>query len=594
LLEIREEGYKMIGKVIEIGKNEVVVELTLDDAQKRNIVNFHVAFDLENSTVIGEIMKIDKNNAIINLLGEIVSGKFIPGISKKPYFMLPCRIITKEELPIIVGNTNERSVYIGRLMQYNGYQIFAKVNDLFSNHFAILGNTGSGKSHGLARIIQNLFINPDDIPKNANFFLFDAYGEYHTAFRNLNTDAKTSLKIYTTKVDKFQDANTELLKIPLWLLDVDDYALLLNATKSTQLPIIEKALKLVSIFSRSEEEIITYKNDIIARALTELLYSGGTPSQIRDQIFAVLTTFNTKELNLDSKVVVPGWTRPLRQCLIIDKDGKLPEMQLIGEYFNSFIKEGLELSLPDGTYPYTLEHLNQAFDFALISEGILKSDAVYDENHVLKVRLESLINGDYKNYFDVDKFITKEEYIKSLVTTVNGKVQIIDFNISYVDDRFAKVLVKIISKQLFEYSLILENRTSFPVHILLEEAHRYVQNDDDINILGYNIFERITKEGRKYGVILGMISQRPSEISETAISQCNNFLVFRMQHPRDLEYIREMVPNITEEIVSKFKILQPGNCMAFGSAFKLPLQIKLDMPNPTPLSQNIDVGTCWY
>lgn len=584
----------MIGKVIEIGKNEVVVELTLDDAQKRNIVNFHVAFDLENSTVIGEIMKIDKNNAIINLLGEIVSGKFIPGISKKPYFMLPCRIITKEELPIIVGNTNERSVYIGRLMQYNGYQIFAKVNDLFSNHFAILGNTGSGKSHGLARIIQNLFINPDDIPKNANFFLFDAYGEYHTAFRNLNTDAKTSLKIYTTKVDKFQDANTELLKIPLWLLDVDDYALLLNATKSTQLPIIEKALKLVSIFSRSEEEIITYKNDIIARALTELLYSGGTPSQIRDQIFAVLTTFNTKELNLDSKVVVPGWTRPLRQCLIIDKDGKLPEMQLIGEYFNSFIKEGLELSLPDGTYPYTLEHLNQAFDFALISEGILKSDAVYDENHVLKVRLESLINGDYRNYFDVDKFITKEEYIKSLVTTVNGKVQIIDFNISYVDDRFAKVLVKIISKQLFEYSLILENRTSFPVHILLEEAHRYVQNDDDINILGYNIFERITKEGRKYGVILGMISQRPSEISETAISQCNNFLVFRMQHPRDLEYIREMVSNITEEIVSKFKILQPGNCMAFGSAFKLPLQIKLDMPNPTPLSQNIDVGTCWY
>lgn len=584
----------MIGKVIEIGKNEVVVELTLDDAQKRNIVNFHVAFDLENSTVIGEIMKIDKNNAIINLLGEIVSGKFIPGISKKPYFMLPCRIITKEELPIIVGNTNERSVYIGRLMQYNGYQIFAKINDLFSNHFAILGNTGSGKSHGLARIIQNLFINPDGIPKNANFFLFDAYGEYHTAFRNLNTDAKTSLKIYTTKVDKFQDANTELLKIPLWLLDVDDYALLLNATKSTQLPIIEKALKLVSIFSRSEEEIITYKNDIIARALTELLYSGGTPSQIRDQIFAVLTTFNTKELNLDSKVVVPGWTRPLRQCLIIDKDGKLPEMQLIGEYFNSFIKEGLELSLPDGTYPYTLEHLNQAFDFALISEGILKSDAVYDENHVLKVRLESLINGDYKNYFDVDKFITKEEYIKSLVTTVNGKVQIIDFNISYVDDRFAKVLVKIISKQLFEYSLILENRTSFPVHILLEEAHRYVQNDDDINILGYNIFERITKEGRKYGVILGMISQRPSEISETAISQCNNFLVFRMQYPRDLEYIREMVPNITEEIVSKFKILQPGNCMAFGSAFKLPLQIKLDMPNPTPLSQNIDVGTCWY
>ena len=91
-----------------------------------------------------------------------------------------------------------------------------------------------------------------------------------------------------------------------------------------------------------------------------------------------------------------------------------------------------------------------------------------------------------------------------------------------------------------------------------------------------------------------MISQRPSEISETAISQCTNFMVFRMQHPKDLAYIKEMVPNVTEEIVDRFKVLQPGNCMAFGVAFKLPLQIKLDMPNPTPLSQSIDVSTSWY
>ena len=581
----------MIGKVIEIGKSTVVVELTLTDEQKRGIINYHVAFDMEGSTIIGEIASIEKTTAHISLLGEIKNAKFTPGISKKPYYMSVCRIIRNDELPIIVGNTNEKSVYIGRLSQYNGYQVYAKVNDLFSNHFAILGNTGSGKSHGMARILQNIF--SDTIyPKNANFFLFDAYGEYNNTF--IFNDKNVS-KVYTTKVEEFSDARTELLKIPLWLLDVDDIALLLNATKSTQLPIIEKALKLVGVFARNEEEIITYKNDIIAKALNELLYSGGTPSQIRDQIFAVLTSFNTKDLNLDAKVVVPGWTRPLRQCLIIDKDGKLQEMQLLGEFFNSFIKEDLKLELPDGTFPFTLEHLNQAFDFALISEGILKSDKVYDDNHVLKVRLESLMNGSYKEYFNIDKYITKEQFIDSLVKSKDGeKKQIINFNISYVDDRFAKVLVKIISKLLFEYSLALDNRASFPIHILLEEAHRYVQNDDDINILGYNIFERITKEGRKYGVILGMISQRPSEISETAISQCTNFLVFRMQHPKDLNYIREMVPNITEEMVPKFKVLQPGNCVAFGVAFKLPMQLKLDMPSPTPLSQNIDISKCWY
>ena len=581
----------MIGKVIEIGKSTVVVELTLTDEQKRGIINYHVAFDMEGSTIIGEIASIEKTTAHISLLGEIKNAKFTPGISKKPYYMSVCRIIRNDELPIIVGNTNEKSVYIGRLSQYNGYQVYAKVNDLFSNHFAILGNTGRGKSHGMARLLQNVF-NDTTYPKNAHFFLFAAYGEYNDTF--IFNDKNVS-KVYTTKVEEFSDARTELLKIPLWLLDVDDIALLLNATKSTQLPIIEKALKLVGVFARNEEEIITYKNDIIAKALNELLYSGGTPSQIRDQIFAVLTSFNTKDLNLDAKVVVPGWTRPLRQCLIIDKDGKLQEMQLLGEFFNSFIKEDLKLELPDGTFPFTLEHLNQAFDFALISEGILKSDKVYDDNHVLKVRLESLMNGSYKEYFNIDKYITKEQFIDSLVKSKDGeKKQIINFNISYVDDRFAKVLVKIISKLLFEYSLALDNRASFPIHILLEEAHRYVQNDNDINILGYNIFERITKEGRKYGVILGMISQRPSEISETAISQCANFLVFRMQHPKDLNYIREMVPNITEEMVPKFKVLQPGNCVAFGVAFKLPMQLKLDMPSPTPLSQNIDISKCWY
>ena len=581
----------MIGKVIEIGKSTVVVELTLTDEQKRGIINYHVAFDMEGSTIIGEIASIEKTTAHISLLGEIKNAKFTPGISKKPYYMSVCRIIRNDELPIIVGNTNEKSVYIGRLSQYNGYQVYAKVNDLFSNHFAILGNTGSGKSHGMARLLQNVF-SDTTYPKNANFFLFDAYGEYNDTF--IFNDKNVS-KVYTTKVEEFSDARTELLKIPLWLLDVDDIALLLNATKSTQLPIIEKALKLVGVFARNEEEIITYKNDIIAKALNELLYSGGTPSQIRDQIFAVLTSFNTKDLNLDAKVVVPGWTRPLRQCLIIDKDSKLKEMQLLGEFFNSFIKEDLKLELPDGTFPFTLEHLNQAFDFALISEGVLKSDKVYDDNHVLKVRLESLMNGSYKEYFNIDKYITKEQFIDSLVKSKDGeKKQIINFNISYVDDRFAKVLVKIISKLLFEYSLALDNRASFPIHILLEEAHRYVQNDNDINILGYNIFERITKEGRKYGVILGMISQRPSEISETAISQCANFLVFRMQHPKDLNYIREMVPNITEEMVPKFKVLQPGNCVAFGVAFKLPMQLKLDMPSPTPLSQNIDISKCWY
>lgn len=586
----------MVGKIFSISDLEVDLELTVSNELKKHLVNFHVVFDLDDRKTVGEILTINAESASVNLVGEIINNKFIPGISKKPFFGSECRMITGEELALIIG-TNHSGIkfQIGSLPQYSNYKVSIPVDSFFNNHFSILGNTGSGKSHGLARLIQNLFLDPNRFPVNSNLFIFDAYGEYGNSFKFLNDYPNASFKTYTTRITKFEDIRTELLRIPPWLLDVDDYALLLEVDSVTQLPMIEKALKLVSVFSKAEEEVIQYKNDIIARALIEILYSGGTPMQIRDQIFAVLTSFNTSELNLESKVTVPGWTRTLRQCLIIDKDGKIQEMNLVAEFFKSFHKDSLELRLPDGSYTYSLNDLKQAFDFALISEGMLQSDKVYEDANKLRVRLHALVASTKGEYFNITEYINKQDYVKNLTYTKDGKkAQIINFNINYIDDRFAKIIVKIVSKLLFEYSASLDVRASNPFHIILEEAHRYVQNDNDINILGYNIFERITKEGRKYGIIIGMISQRPSEISETAISQCTNFLVFRMQHPKDLRYIREMIPNISEEIIDKFKVLQPGTCMAFGSAFKIPLLIKFDLPNPPPYSQNTDIEARWY
>ena len=94
-------------------------------------------------------------------------------------------------------------------------------------------------------------------------------------------------------------------------------------------------------------------------------------------------------------------------------------------------------------------------------------------------------------------------------------------------------------------------------------------------------------------MILGLISQRPVELSDTVISQCSNFLIFKMNHPVDVDYIRKMVPNISDEIVEKQKTLQAGTCLAFGRAFRIPLIIKLKMPDPAPGSGNCDVVTIW-
>ena len=583
-----------IGRVKNVGADTVTIGITTSLPFERNLLDHHVIFrTLEGRAIVGMVTSLNSEESNIKLIGELQGDRFVPGVLTKPSIGSVCFVATEDEIKLIVvddKNNVLKKFLIGNMPLYNNTPAYVSTNTFFSNHFAIFGNTGSGKSCGVARLFQNVFFNQPQAPKNACIFIFDAYGEYENALSIPNN--QIFFKRYSTNV---RANKNNLIKIPLWLLDIDDFALLLDVDDATQLPIIEKALRLVTVFSGDEEETKVYKNDIIAKAILEVLYSGGAASQIHDQIFAILTSYNTPDLNLETPIVQPGYTRSLRQCLIIDKEGKIGEIQLVSEFIKKFINDDLKLELPDGTIPFTLENLREAFDFALISEGILKSDKIYDKANVLKVRLDSIIKGEYAEYFKVDKYIDKMNFIKDLITAPNGaRAQIININISYLDDRLAKTICKIYSKLLFDFASKLEQRGSFPVHLILEEAHRYVQNDQDVKILGYNIFDRIAKEGRKYGVILGLISQRPSELSETALSQCSNFLIFKMQHPYDVSFIRQMVPNITDEIVEKMKALQPGTCIAFGSAFKLPTIVKMEMPYPQPLSGNVDVSRLWY
>lgn len=586
----------MIGNIIGIEENTVLVNLNIDLNKIQNLIGLMAIMEDGDKKIVGEIANIKNNVGYINLLGEIRNDKFISGVINKPSFSAVIKLISKEKISMIISTDDFKEnehLYLGTSPIYEGVKINVDVNDFFSNHFAIFGSTGSGKSCSVARILQNLFTKPTYIPYRSSVFIFDAYGEYHTAFETLhNVIPEINFKYYTTNTDEDMD---KILRIPLWLLDVDDIALLLECDKPSQLPIIEKALKLVTVFAREEKDVIKHKNDIIARAMLDIFTSGKNPAQIRDQIFSILSYYNTSELNLETKIFQPGYTRPLKQCLLIDKEGKIRDMELVITFIQKFLDDSLELNLPDGTFKYTLDDLKDALDFALISEGILKSEKVFDDYNVLKVRLHSLVTGEYKEYFNYPNFISKEQYIKELLSAPNDrKAQIINFNINYIDDRFAKTITKIYSKMLFNYSKELKNRASIPFHIILEEAHRYVQNDNDVNLLGYNIFDRITKEGRKYGVLLGLISQRPSELSDTSISQCSNFLIFNILHPIDLNYIKEMVPSITDEIVKKLKTLQAGNCIAFGSGFKVPVFIKFDMPNPAPSSNSCDIKKTWF
>ncbi len=581
----------MFGKILYISATEAHVAVPSDGSVSTNLMNMHVIFEDDKKEILGEVEDVSNELIKIRFLGEITDGHFIGGVIRKPTFNANIRLINQEELGMILGTDTPSSFLVGESPLYDSYPIRVDINDLFSSHMAIFGNSGSGKSCGVARILQNIFSNPHLLPFRSNFFIFDAYGEYHNALQTINRiNPNLNFKFYTTN---FTQTDGEVLSIPLWLMDVDDMALLLRADKHSQLTIIERMLKLVNIFCAKDDISIKYQNHLIAKAIMSILYTNQTSSSKRNDVFRIIANCSTEQFNLEAPVHGIGYTRKFRECFTIDTAGQFPESNLMTEYITSFIDENLDTYEPTNIEYYTLEDLERALEFTLISEGLLNNSETYSDAITLKVRLHSLTISENSRYLRYPNYITAEDYIASLVSLNGHKAQVINFNLEDIDDWFAKVVVKLYSKLLFDFTKKLKERASIPFHIFVEEAHRYIQNDGDVALIGYNIFERIAKEGRKYGVILNLISQRPVEISETVISQCANFLIFKLNHPRDVDYIKKMLPNISAEIVEKQKTLQPGTCMAFGKAFKVPTIVRMQMPDPEPSSSSCDVVDTW-
>ncbi len=583
----------MFGKVINVNENFVRIE-NIGGKLQLNLKGVHVVFEEQNKKVVGKITEIKKEYIEIFLIGEIVGDGFIPGMDKAPGLNALPRVVNASELVTFIGNQNyqdKNTLLIGSSTVYDNFKVTASLNEFFSNHFAIIGNSGYGKSCGAARIFQNLFEYTDTPPINMHMVMFDVYGEYDHAFSNLQS--KPGIHIKNFKNEKEDVAN--VLQLPPSFLDADDLAILLNVEDPYLIPILEKTLQYVSIFKSEDPASLEYKNNIIATSLLEVLSSGKDASQIRDQILSILSKYHTPILHVDSEIKEPGYTRTIRQCLNIDNQGKINAISQVIDFLNQFKKMNLKEYALVPNLVYTLEDIYDALEFALLSEGIYNSTSMYERATSLKIHLHQIINGPNKKFFEYNGVISKKEYVEGLFKNSNGEnVQIVNINLNSLEDRFAKILTKLYSKLFFDYATNAVQRGSFPIHIILEEAHRYVNNDRDIDVIGYNIFDRITKEGRKYGVLMGFITQRPSELSETALSQCSNFLVFRIFHPDDYKIIDAITSSITRDDLERLKTLRKGMCLSFGSAFHIPFIARLAMPDPAPSSSNVDITNIWY
>ena len=580
----------MLGKILTISKNTATLAINKDAGEINDLINLHVVFEDNDKKILGEIDSINEDTVKVSFLGELTQNDFIGGLIRKPSLNARVRIINDQELSILTGGNEQAGIQLGVSPLYNDFPLKVNIDELFSNHSAIFGNTGSGKTYGICRIIQNIFPNSNIIPYKANLFIFDSYGEYINAFKDLDkNNSYYSFKVITTNKSK----PYEKLNIPVCLLEEEDILNLLEATSFSQIAMVETALTYARMFARNDREAEEFKNHVLAKAIISIMYTNQTSARIRDQIFEILNETNTPELALDTEVPGIGFTRKFRNCFDIDSEGRFAEHKIISDYIKQFVDETRKWNFnADGVY-YSLHDLEVALNFTLYSERYLLNESMYDAAMSLKVKLHDLATHGNGDFFSADEYITIDEYIKKIQINGNKKSQIVNFNLEDVDDRFARSIVKIFGRMFMKYTRGLEARATFPIHMILEEAHRYVLEGDDKKLFGYNIFERIAKEGRKYGLILDLITQRPTDLNENVISQCANFLIFKINHPADLEYIAKSVPNMSEDIIEKQKTLQAGTCVAFGRIFKIPMIVKMEKADPPPTSANCEVFKNW-
>ena len=580
----------MFGRILYVSDNTAYIENKVSVNTDVDLLNVHLIFEHNNQKILGEIVEVNSDKIKVHFLGEYVNGEYYNGLLRKASLNSTIRVINAEELTLLLGTPSKDSFVLGKSATYKNYLICPKINSLFANHMCIFGNSGSGKSCGVARVIQNILGNEHALAYNANFVFFDSFGEYKNAFKSINNiNNYYNYKFITSKK---KDESDFLINIPINLLTVDDFAILLQADKHSQLTILNRAIKYARLFAQDDLEATRYKNSIIAKALITILYSSDTSKQKKDDIFSIIDICHTKEFNFNTEIKGVGYTRSFSECFSIDSKGRFGEEVLITNYILSYADQKVSYEEKSENCSFSLNDFAKALDFTLISEGFNKNKLMHDDAQLLKVRLNTILNNEMNNYFS-GEYTPVENFITSLVSVSGKKAQIININLESLDDSYAKSLVKIYSHIIFEFCKRNANRATVPFHLFLEEAHRYIQNDNDVFLLGYNIFDRIAKEGRKYGTILDIISQRPVDISETVVSQCSNFLIFKMTHPKDIKYIEEMLPNISQDVMEKIKVLQPGSCVAFGSAFKIPMICQLEMPSPSPFSASCDVSSYW-
>jgi uncharacterized protein len=277
----------------------------------------------------------------------------------------------------------------------------------------------------------------------------------------------------------------------------------------------------------------------------------------------------------------------LKDLIIASKKGKNPEMSA--------------LITIDTPVFYDLNEIRAKMQYldtekVSMAGGITKEGPFYGKFTRFLVRLDGKLNDPrYTFMFRPKKYIASttlnDLLAKILGTDGSAKVTILD--LSGVPFDIVNTIVSLLARTIFDFNFWNPNRRDFPILLVFEEAHNYLPSSATQNTAARRTVERIAKEGRKYGVSCMVVSQRPVEVSETILSQCNNYVILRLTNPLDQNYIRRLVPDTFASLTDVLPSLRQGEALIVGEAIAMPLRVQIDYPVPEPDSGDIKFYEKW-
>lgn len=498
--------------------------------------------------------------------------------------------------PVPLDATRYRALSIGRSVVFDGYDVKVRIDDFFGGHTAILGNTGSGKSCTVASVLQSLFEKADEHhARGATFVVFDVNGEYADALTPLTNE--DGIGVAHIVLDG--TASEGRFRLPHWFLEQSEWELLLQASERTQIPVLRTALGLTSLFRENTFESLAIKEHFIATCILECFHGadGDSPVAKFQRVVSLLQKYPTDDLN----------TNLLRKYGANYQYGNFAGGNLAPflDEVRLKLRENVELPSYNRT-PFTFDDLGECLDFAILYEEAHGNRQIRDYCSQMFTRFKSLRDRPeyaFMRYVlqpedvapSIDAFF---EQLLGLSLVGDGWVkrhQIIIIDMNAVEDEVVELVASVLARMTFRLLRQAEPRNRFPVHLLLEEAHRYIADAPSRYAVDANrIYERIAKEGRKYGLFLLVASQRPSELSKTVLSQCSNFVVHRIQNPDDLSQIRQMTPFISDAVLKRLPSLPKQHALVFGTSVNLPTTFKVRDATPIPKSDDAKIRDLWF